>query len=168
MDYQTALDRATLLRDSLAPHCERIEIGGSIRRKKAIVKDIELIAIPHQTGGGLFADEPQHSERFAHLVHAIGRVVSGDPLTGKHIKVDLKDGIRLDLFTTVPERWGWTYLLRTGSSDHNIRIVQRLKSNGYTCADGDVLWKGTPIELPDERAVFARAGLTFTEPQFRV
>lgn len=167
MDYTEALTRAELLRDTLAPYCERIEIGGSIRRRKAIVKDIELIAIPQAGFGGMFMDEPQHSERFAHLVACIGRILKGNPLTGKYVQLELKDGVKLDLFTTVPERWGWTYLLRTGSREHNIRVVQRLKSNGYTCDDGNVLWKGTPLELPTELDVFKRAGLTYAEPQFR-
>lgn len=37
---------AERLRDELAPYCERIEIAGSIRRRKPTVHDIEFVAIP--------------------------------------------------------------------------------------------------------------------------
>ena len=36
----------------LAPHCHRIQIAGSIRRLKPIVKDIEIVAISIFGGDG--------------------------------------------------------------------------------------------------------------------
>lgn len=31
---------------ALAPHCERIEIAGSVRRMKAYLDDIDIVCIP--------------------------------------------------------------------------------------------------------------------------
>ncbi len=46
MQLDKALEIAEKTKELLAPYCERIEIAGSIRRKKPEVKDIELVAIP--------------------------------------------------------------------------------------------------------------------------
>lgn len=54
MKLAQALAIAEKVKALLAPHCERIEIAGSIRRKKPDVKDIEIVAIPKPFDTGLF------------------------------------------------------------------------------------------------------------------
>ena len=49
MKYEEALKIAEEVKALLAPHCLRIEIAGSIRRKKPEVKDIEIVAYPSPT-----------------------------------------------------------------------------------------------------------------------
>lgn len=58
---------ATNLLRGMAPACERIEIAGSIRRNRALVKDIELVVIPRWAERvvegaqvELGADPPEH------------------------------------------------------------------------------------------------------------
>lgn len=46
MNFTEALPLAQSLAQSMRPFCERVEIAGSIRRKKPSVKDIEIVAIP--------------------------------------------------------------------------------------------------------------------------
>ena len=46
MKYENAIVIANQALSELAPNCERIELAGSIRRKKAEVKGIEVVAIP--------------------------------------------------------------------------------------------------------------------------
>ena len=43
MEYNKALEIAEKTKAQLAPYCERIEIAGSIRRKKPDVGDIEIV-----------------------------------------------------------------------------------------------------------------------------
>lgn len=54
MKHSTALVIAEKIKAQLAPHCDRIEIAGSIRRKKPEVKDIEIVVIPKPYEVGLF------------------------------------------------------------------------------------------------------------------
>lgn len=57
--HAEALEIAEEIKEALAHHCERIEIAGSIRRKKPEVGDIELLFVP-KTGtrqAGLFDNE---------------------------------------------------------------------------------------------------------------
>ena len=48
MKLQQAREIAEGVKAKLAPHCERIEIAGSIRRGKPVVGDIEIVCVPHQ------------------------------------------------------------------------------------------------------------------------
>ena len=43
---ESATQTANRVVELLAPHCERIHIAGSIRRKKETVKDIEVVCQP--------------------------------------------------------------------------------------------------------------------------
>jgi DNA polymerase/3'-5' exonuclease PolX len=38
----------------LAPSCARIQVTGSVRRRKEVVGDIEMVAIPRYAPAGLF------------------------------------------------------------------------------------------------------------------
>ena len=44
--YSQVLPIAESLVEKLRPACERIEIAGSLRREKAMVGDIEIVAVP--------------------------------------------------------------------------------------------------------------------------
>jgi len=46
MKYSEILLIAEQVKAELQPHCIRIEIAGSIRRKKPECRDIEIVAIP--------------------------------------------------------------------------------------------------------------------------
>ena len=48
----------------LAPSCDRIQVAGSVRRRKEVVGDIELVLMPHHAPAGLFgAARPTSSGR---------------------------------------------------------------------------------------------------------
>jgi hypothetical protein len=70
----------------LAPCCARIQVAGSVRRRKEVVGDIEVVAIPRYVPAGLFGDctanllwEHLHASdayRFTKGDHANGRYVN--------------------------------------------------------------------------------------------
>jgi DNA polymerase/3'-5' exonuclease PolX len=47
-----AVSIAETTRAALAPHCERIAIAGSVRRRRSFVGDIELVCIPRLVPAG--------------------------------------------------------------------------------------------------------------------
>ncbi len=160
MIYHEALEIAEKYRDLLAPHCERIEIAGSIRRLKREVKDIEIVCIPKPYETGLF------ESGFAEVVNQ-WPIVRGI-LPCKATQRKLPEGIALDIFTATPDNFGWIYLLRTGSADFNaFYFLPKLKENGYVMLNGNIYLRGTLISIPDEADLFRRVSLTFIEPQMR-
>ena len=50
MDLEYALPIANQVVEKLAPFCQRIEVAGSIRRRRPFVHDIDLVVIPSNQG----------------------------------------------------------------------------------------------------------------------
>lgn len=121
MNLTHALALAERCRTALAPYCERIEIAGSVRRRKPIVKDIELVAIPRQISSGLFGDETIVDPEFCAVVER-WPAIEGRP-TGKNTQRRLPEGIVLDLFMADAENWGLIFAVRTGSAAFSHQIL---------------------------------------------
>lgn len=160
MEYTKALEIANRVKALLAPHCERIEIAGSIRRMKPEVKDIEIVAIPKPFDTGLF------ESGIATVVNQWQKVKGELPC--KYTQRILPEGIALDLFFAEHGNWGLIYAIRTGSADYSHKVLatgwvkKGYKSeNGYLCADGN------PIRVLEEKDLFERIGLKYIEPQLR-
>lgn len=119
----------------LQPHCSRIEIAGSIRRGKALINDLEIVAIP------LFDPAPldlfgapagKSTSRVDDAMHSLavswGAVfLKNGP---KYKKLQMAEGICLDLFlVTPPAHWGVIYTLRTGSWRFSNQLVTPRRSH---------------------------------------
>lgn len=157
----------------LRPHCERIEIAGSIRRQKSEVGDIELVAIPKTINDMFGIPLPIESE------HALDRVewsAIGTFKMGKHKykKIQLYEDIQLDLFIVVPPaQWGTIFLIRTGPADYSHRLVTPKHQGGLMPSNlkesGGAIWKGnTLIETPEEEDVYKLLGYPWLDPKLRL
>lgn len=160
MTLQQAQRIAERIKSELAPHCDRIEIAGSIRRKKPEVKDIEIVCIPKPYETGLFASG------IAKVVDQWQKV-KGD-LPCKYTQRILPDGIKLDMFFAEPENWGLIYAIRTGSAEYSHKVLAAgWVKQGYQSRDG-YLWHGRDkYNCREETDLYNRIGLTWIEPEFR-
>ena len=159
MILEKALPIAERTMADLAPHCDRIAIAGSIRRKKAVVGDIELVAIPKPFEIGLFENG------IAAIVNRWKKVKGELPC--KYTQRILPEGIKLDLFFATPDNWGYIYAMRTGSRNFSGALAQRWKSLGYKGKDGMLHYKNKPIPVPTEADLFKRLNMAFVEPENR-
>lgn len=160
MNLQQAQQIAERIKSELAPHCDRIEIAGSIRRKKPEVKDIEIVCIPKPYETGLFASG------IAKVVDQWQKVKGELPC--KYTQRILPDGIKLDLFFAEAENWGLIYAIRTGSAEYSHKVLAAgwVKA-GYQSRDG-YLWHGRDkYNCREEVDLYNRIGLTWIEPEFR-
>lgn len=169
----------------LADACERIEIAGSIRRRRGEVHDIEIVAIPRielDLGSSLWGDivrVDQLGPRIAALIDegllALREVtiVRRDGRTeqqrrdGVAYKALSFRGMPVDLFLTDRERWGATLALRTGPGDWNVKLVtacQRYFRRVDACR---VLHLGEVIPTPEEADFFRALGQPWVEPADR-
>ena len=160
MQLDKALEIAEKTKELLAPYCERIEIAGSIRRKKPEVKDIELVAIPKPYDVGLFENG------IATVVNQWKKVKGELPC--KYTQRILPDGITLDLFFANQENWGLIYALRTGSADYSHKVLATgWVKLGYNSEGGQLSINGKEIKIPEEKDLFKLIGIPYIEPELR-
>lgn len=147
----------------LEPHCIRAEIAGSIRRKKLLVGDIEIVAIPKPYGIGMFEDG------LAAVVNK-WKKVKGEMEYGKvgYTQRILPSGIKLDLFFAQEDNWGNIFAIRTGSADYSYKVLASTwVSLGYKSDGGYLFRNGKRYEMKEEVDLFNLLGLRYVEPEER-
>lgn len=160
MEYSEAHKIAVEVKSMLAPHCERIEIAGSIRRKKPEVKDIEIVAIPKPYDTGLFENG------IATIINGWEKVKGELPC--KYTQRILPSGIKLDIFFATPENWGLIYAIRTGSSDYSHKVLATgWVKRGYKSEGGMLMSNGRPVIIREEEDLFDIIGVPFVSPEKR-
>lgn len=160
MKYEEALIIAEKVKAQLAPHCDRIEIAGSIRRKKPEVKDIEIVAIPKPYDVGLF------ESGIATVVKQWEKVKGELPC--KYTQRILPEGIKLDLFFAERENWGNIFAMRTGSKEYSHRVLAtEWVSQGYKSEGGYLFANGKKLAILEEEDLFELLGLPYVEPELR-
>lgn len=160
MEYNKALEIAKKVKEQLAPHCERLEIAGSIRRKRSDVGDIEIVAIPKPYDVGLF------ESGIATVVNQWEKVKGELPC--KYTQRILPEGIKLDLFFAERDNWGNIFAIRTGSADFSYRVLAtEWVSQGYQSKNGYLHKAGQRIALPEEEDLFKLLGIPYMEPEKR-
>lgn len=161
---------------ALAPGCERIEIAGSIRRKKPMVGDIEIVCIPRLVSVDLFGEVKVSAlDGVLQSLVSAGRLVRGDK-DGDKLKtfnIPAVEDLKLDLFITTPEAWGIIFTIRTGSAEFSKQLVTQKYKGGLLPDDlhiaGGRVWQGNEaLDTPEEIDVFEVAGVKWLEPEERV
>jgi DNA polymerase/3'-5' exonuclease PolX len=163
MELERAQIIANQVKEKLAPYCERIEIAGSIRRRRPWVKDIDLVCIPKNQG------------QFVYQLQQLGPFkVCGNKL----IRVSYQP-IELDVYVATPETWATLLLIRTGSTKHNVMLCKLARQKGMKLhADGsglfEICYDKVGMDTQQEReervagdteaSIFQALGLKYKEP----
>lgn len=172
--YEEAKKVADELVNKLSRVCQRIEIAGSLRRKKATVGDIEIVIIP-PAAINLFGDPEDDEEDYALYLIDCVLTEAGCKFVknGKRYKQVVYDGrYTVDLFITTPEKWGCIFTIRTGSADFTKRLVTK-KRYGGLCPDnlqfrdGRIVEDDILLDTPEEIDVFKALGMDYVEPEMR-
>lgn len=139
--YANAYRTAGRFAEILSPHCERLDIAGSVRRAKKEVKDIEIVCQPKREivkDPELLFDEGKEmvSRDFIHALATITDAVMKGNTEGRYMQIKTKSsicsGIYLDLFMPQPQDYYRQLIIRTGSADyvHNV-IAAAWKRKGW-------------------------------------
>jgi DNA polymerase/3'-5' exonuclease PolX len=165
----------------LRPFVERIEVVGSVRRRKAEVGDVELLFIPklQDDQSDMFTRTKLDlaSEHLDHLksVGALAKrknIAGYDAGWGPKNKLAVFAGMPLDLFSTTGENWFVSLVIRTGGKENNLKLTtgaQKLNRTLHAYGAG-VEDRKTGIVTPalSERQVFELCGCEYVEPQDRL
>lgn len=155
----------------------RVEVAGSVRRRKANVKDIEVVAIVRDYAR-LYNDLAAHG-RF--IKPGVPDIIDWPPKHGaKYVRMLLNDGIKLDLFIANPDNWGALLCMRTGSAtDTNGSVFggfipamfkrwKKVSGGGKMSGCQPMMPDGTLLSVPEERDFFELCGIEWVEPELRL
>lgn len=141
-----------LLKSSLVVRCD---IAGSLRRKKEVVKDIDILAS---------SDNSLSLMDYFTTFEEIDEVMSkGETKTS----VRLKKGIMMDL--RVVEDGQFPYALHhfTGSKEHNTALRHKAKADGIKMNEYGLFLDDSLIHCKNETEIFNVLGLDFIPPELR-
>lgn len=170
MTYATVYPVACEIVDKLRPYCERIELAGSLRRKRPYIGDIEIVAIPRL-----------QRDLFGQLMPASPTALDGFLVT-RQVPLS-KDGTRykqfkygrftVDLFLQPdPATWGVNFLIRTGSQEFSRAFVTSwhrggMLPPGFHVAGARLYRRGELLSTPEEQDVFEAIGRPWVRPEDR-
>lgn len=169
------------LASSLAPFVDKIEIVGSVRRAKPMVKDVELLFVPK------ISNQPfdLFGTREVDIAFAYIEFLVKDGILSKRLSIRgvpagwgpknklavfLENGMPVDLFACAPNCWWNSLVIRTGGKETNLKLTtgaQKLGhtlnayGSGVTCSDGSI------IPSTSERHVFELCGVPYVEAKDR-
>ena len=183
LPLEQAQSLAAELVQLLSPYCTRVDVVGSIRRKRPDVKDIELLVEPAVTKlvTDLFGGTTDFAALDGLIDHALREGVfaprldkNGRPALGERYKRLLFGDVALDLFICrPPAQYGVLQIIRTGPAEFSHRLVTQrrfggLLSDGWRVHDGALYDDQNQLRItPFEADVFALIGLDYIKPEYR-
>lgn len=134
---------------------ERIEAGGSLRRWRETVGDIDLVVM---------TSRPEEVSRaFIEMPSVKGVLAAGETKAS----VVLQEGIQVDLRMVEARSWGAALQYFTGNKDHNIRLRGMAQDRGLKLNEYGVFRGEEPIAGAEEEDVYRALGLPWIPPELR-
>ncbi|MBN2869523.1 MAG: DNA polymerase/3'-5' exonuclease PolX [Campylobacterales bacterium] len=133
----------------------RIEIAGSIRRRREDPKDIDIVAS--------CTDSREIMERFTTMEDIQSVVMSGPTRSS----VILRSGIHVDLRAVTEEEFATTLHHFTGSKAHNIELRTLASRAGLKINEYGVFRGDTRIAYESEAAIYQTLGMPYIVPELR-
>lgn len=132
----------------------RVEIAGSLRRRKEVVKDIDIVASGKP--------DPLMDTVEAHpLVEQVS--ARGDTKLTAH----LKSGLNLDLRVVPDASFPYAFQHFSGSKEHNIALRARAHAMGLKSNEYGLFKKEKNIPCKNEADIYEKIGLSYIPPELR-
>ncbi|MGM0366558.1 MAG: helix-hairpin-helix domain-containing protein, partial [Actinomycetota bacterium] len=134
---------------------KRADIAGSMRRKKEIIKDVDIVAA---------TDQPQKvMDFFTSLKQAAEIIARGD--TKSSIKLD--SGINADIRAVTSRQYPYALHHFTGSKEHNTAMRSMSKKMGIKINEYGLFKDGKLIECENEHDFFNIFSMDYIPPELR-
>ncbi|HEY4485344.1 MAG TPA: helix-hairpin-helix domain-containing protein, partial [Nitrospiria bacterium] len=155
--YPIAAGEAERLYKALKAHksIKRIAVAGSLRRRKEVVKDIDLLVSAGRSGPVM--------EAFASLQEVEEVIAKGETKSS----VRLKSGINADLRVVSDAEFPYALHHFTGSKEHNIAMRGRAQRMGFKMNEYGLFRGEKLVACKNEEEIFARLGLAYIPPELR-
>ncbi|HBG06879.1 MAG: DNA polymerase III [Geobacteraceae bacterium GWC2_58_44] len=149
-----AVDLVKALKE-LAP-VQRIEIAGSIRRRRDSIKDIDIVATSPDPRGVMDA--------FVKLPQVYEVSMRGPT----RASVTIREGVQVDLRVVEPESFGAALAYLTGSKAHNVRLREMALKRGLKINEYGIFQENNQrVGGENEEDVYRLLDLPFIAPELR-
>lgn len=165
--YPLVEHEAEQIRAALAtlPEIVRLQVAGSLRRRRETVKDIDMVASVDDNAG----EEVRRSIMDFFIKQPSVQVVTGRGDTKS--SVVLNNGIAMDLRLVDDSQFPYTLHHFSGSRDHHIALRRRALSKNITINDYGMFRGKDPhgelIPCKNETDIYAALGMAYIEPELR-
>jgi DNA polymerase (family X) len=165
--YPVAEHEASLIFTVLKsmPEIVRLQVGGSLRRRRETIGDIDMVASVADSTG----DDDRRK-----IMDIFTSQPSVAAVTGKgetKSSVVLSNGMNMDLRVVNDSQFPYTLHHFTGSKEHHIALRRRALSMNMTINDYGVFRGKEPylelIPCKDEVDIYAALGMEYIEPELR-
>jgi DNA polymerase (family 10) len=134
---------------------KQIEVAGSLRRRKEVIKDIDILAT---------CEKPDVLMKRFVEADGVARVL-GHGETKSSVLLD--SGIQADLRVVTGEQFPYALAYFTGSKEHNVVMRQRAKDRGLKLNEYGLYRGETNTPCADEAAIFKALDLPYIPPELR-
>lgn len=160
LELETAEEIAGELKHRVEGLCDRIEVVGSIRRKKPKVHDVDFVVLT-----------PSDSE-WRKIVDVLKGAKATINCSGNAVIKALypyeKNYVKVDFYHAKQSTFGIHKLIRTGSAEHNMWLASYAISKGLRLKYGQGLLRdGSVVAGESEEGVFMALGLPCPKPHER-
>ncbi|HKY62159.1 MAG TPA: helix-hairpin-helix domain-containing protein, partial [bacterium] len=138
------------------PGVLRAEIGGSLRRCKETVADVDLLAAVQGSAGGLI-------ERWEKQP-GVQEILASGPTK---VSVRLATGLQVDLRMVSEKEFPFAWLYFTGSKEHNTLLRGIAKNRGLKLNEYGLFKGEKPTPCKSEEDIYRALGLHFIPPEAR-
>jgi DNA polymerase (family 10) len=135
---------------------QAVELGGSLRRMRATVGDIDILAGANDSRAVMDAFVNRKD---------VARVLGKGEMKSS---VEFTHGLQAQLWVHPPEHWGTALVYATGSKDHNVRLREYALRKGYSLSEHSLQRKdGSEVTCEREEDVYKTLGLPWIAPELR-
>lgn len=139
------------------PSVIKISAGGSVRRMKASVGDVDILAA---------SDRPEDVMDLFTSIKEIEKVLlKGSTKTS----VKVKNGMQVDLRVVEPACWGTALQYFTGSQEHNVKMRELSLKKGFSLSEYALspVKEGQDLFFDNEFDLYRYLGLQWIPPELR-
>jgi DNA polymerase (family 10) len=138
------------------PLVERVTFAGSLRRFRATIGDLDILAATADSGSVMAA--------FGRLPQVEAVLLGGET----KMRVRLLNGLEADLRCLERARWGTALQYFTGSQAHSVKLRELALKRGFSLSEyGLKREDGSEVLCAEEEEVYRTLGLPFVEPELR-
>lgn len=143
---------ARQMKTSLKPYAKKIEIVGSIRRKRPDPVDVDIVMVP------------KDKLKVAEVLEKKGKLMSKG---SESIAVNV-EGVKVDLRFSPKEEWSTQLLTYTGPHGGNIGMRKVAQKKGWKLSQHGLYDRaGKRIPVSSEREVYDKLGIIYRSPEER-